>query len=324
MKSASKNWIFLFITLFLFNCGSNKPQPVDDSKPMGKAYVLLRTEGSENDITQLKDILNSDFVTNNVASDIITYPLERDWNNSEIFSTAYNDNYDYIVLIDQVAKFTIDNRTQIGGKYQIRSYHIKSPDPDWIDLGQKTCNITVKPSIKKFTQQIVSNIVPNYRSSLDTDKIYADNTSNSSSSEYDKFKTSKEVDNDIEELKKQLREEKEKTKKALEDKELLEKKYEVALAIEKQKSISALEEIKKTKKAEIIRLERQSELIRQRQKQKEIAESIAAKKEEIRKKEAEEALKNPPIVASVIKEPTREERLKKGLKQKNVLQKKES
>ena len=201
MKSILKNWVFLFLILLLNNCGSNKPKTDGPTKPMEKAYVLLRTDGSENDITQLKNILSSDFVTNNVTSNIVTYPLGRSWNNNQIFTTAYNDNYDYIIVIDQVAKFTIDNRTQIGGKYQIRSYHIKSPNPDWIDLGQKTCNVTVKPSIKKFTEQIVSNIVPNYKPSyLDTDEKYAENSSNSNS-EYQTLKTSNEIDNDIEKLK---------------------------------------------------------------------------------------------------------------------------
>ena len=220
MKSASKNWIFFLLTLVLFNCGGSKPQPKEPIIPMEKAYVLLRSEGEENDLTELINILNSDFITNNISTNIVTYPLGKTWNHNQIFSTAYNDKYDYIVLIDQVAKFTIDNRTQVGGKYQIRSYHVKSPNPDWLDLGQKTCNISVKPSIKKFTQQIVSNIVPNYKSStisFNEDEEYAENSS-SSNSGYQSFKSSKEIDDEIEELKNQLKLEKEKTEKVLAEK----------------------------------------------------------------------------------------------------------
>ena len=100
MKSASKYWIFFLLPLVLFNCGSNKPQPKVPIIPMEKAYVLLRSEGEENDLTELKNILNSDFITNNISTNIVTYTLGRAWNNNQIFSTAYNEKYDYIVLID--------------------------------------------------------------------------------------------------------------------------------------------------------------------------------------------------------------------------------
>ena len=316
MKSASKNWFLLCLALVLFNCGSNKPQPeVRPAIPMEKAYVLLRSEGGENDLAELKNILNSDFVTNNISTNIVSYPLTRAWNNNQIFTTAYNDKYDYIVLIDQVAKFTIDNKTQVGGKYQIRSYHIKSPNPDWVDLGQKTCNITVKPSIKKFTQQIVSDIVPNYKSStisFDDDEEYAEN-SHTSNSGYQTFKSSNEIDKEIEELKNQLKLEKEKTEKVLAEKERLKKQYEEALAKEKQKTELVLSSLKLAKKEKdrISQLKAEEELFRKKQRQKEIADAIAIKKEEIRKKEVEYALKNPkPVIVEAKKEPTREERIK--------------
>ncbi len=144
MRSASNFWIFFLLSSLFFNCATLKPES-DDISPTQKAYVLLRTEGNEKEINRLTGILNSDFVTNKITSNIIHYPLGMAWNNNQIFSTAYDNNFDYIILIDQIAKFTIDNQTQVGGKYQIRSYPIKSSNPDWIDLGQKTCNISVKP-----------------------------------------------------------------------------------------------------------------------------------------------------------------------------------
>ena len=317
MKSASKNWIFICLALVIFNCGSNKPHPeVKTYTPMEKAYVLLRTEGSEQNITQVKDILNSDFVTNNISTNIITYPLERAWNNTQIFTTAYNDKYDYIILIDQVAKFTIDNKTQVGGKYQIRSYHIKSPNPEWIDLGQKTCNVTVKPSIKKFAQQIVSNIVPNYKSStvsINEDEMYADNSSNTNSG-YQALKSSKEIDDEIKDLKHQLKLEREKTNDIIAEKERLAKQYEEALIKEKRKTELALANLKiaEKKKAKATQLKAEEELANSKKlRQKEIADAYAVKREKIRQKEVEEALKNPEVVvAEEIKEPTREERIR--------------
>ncbi len=322
MRFASKNWIFLLLIFILSNCGSNKPQTeVKKYNPMEKAYVLLRTEGNENNINQLKDILNSDFVTNNISTNIVTYSLGRAWNNNQIFTTAYNDNYDYIVLIDQVAKFTIDNKTQVGGKYQIRSYHIKSPNPDWVDLGQKTCNVSVKPSIKKFAQQIVSNIVPNYKSStvsFNEDEEYAESSTNSNSG-YQKFKSSQEVDNEIEELKRLLKLEKEKTKKIIAEKERLEKQYEKSLIIEKEKTELALAnlELAKRKQETLKQVAKQKELERKEKRQKEIVESIAEKQEEIKIEKLEEAKKNETIVViEETKELTREEKIKERQKAK--------
>lgn len=260
MKSASNFWILFFFTSLLFNCASRKPS---DSFPMQKAYVLLRTEGLEAEINELTSVLNSNFVTNKIASDINYYPLGRTWNNNQIFSTAYNNNYDYIILIDQVAKFTIDNKTNVGGKYQIRSYHIKSTNPDWVDLGQKTCNVSVRQSIDKLSQQIISQIVPNY---IPSKVGYNNDHKNSkkqqtqiSEIDYNQLKSSKEIDVELEELRKQLEIEKERTNKATAEKEQLEKEYEQTLSFQKTKNQTVLEGLESFKKdqelAEATRLE---------------------------------------------------------------------
>ena len=250
----------------------------------------------------------------------MNYPIHSSWNTNQIFSTAYKDNYDYILLIDQVAKFTIDKRTKVGGKYQIRSYDIKSANPDWLDLGQLTCNMSIKPSIQKFASQIVSKMVPNYKPSqtfIDDTEDLAVNTTYVPS---DKLKTSSELDTEIEKLKIQLKIEKEKADKALEEKKELEAKYKDLLDKEKQKSelaIANFEALKKTKaynNAEQLRKENEI------RRQKELAESYTKIKEEILKREAEETLKNPKPKVSISKELTREEILiqRKEAKRKTI------
>ena len=158
------------LTLF-FSCGGNKLPIAEESYTPDvadvanfapkKAYVVIRSEGGAESAQRVKNILTADFLENNVSTKYSLYRAKQAWNQNEIFNTAYRDQYDYIVLIDQIAKFTIDNRTQVGGKYQIRSYHIKSPNPNWLDLGQSTCNFSVVPSVQKFSREVIRGIVGN-------------------------------------------------------------------------------------------------------------------------------------------------------------------
>ena len=260
MRFASNFWVFLILSALLFNCSTTKTV-IEPEYSMQKAYVLLRSEGSEKEINQLTGILNSEFRYNKMASDVFHYPIGMPWNNNQIFSNAYDNNYDYIVLIDQVAKFTIDNRTKVGGKYQIRSYHINAPNPDWIDLGQKTCNISVKQSVEKFSQQITKEIVPNYVSSNTIDEVSPDSeiqSSGISEIDYNQLKSSDEMDVEIEELRKQLEIEKEKTKKAMAEKERLEMEHKEVLSFQKKRNQDVLEGLKKEK--ELVEIKRKEKL----------------------------------------------------------------
>lgn len=257
MKSASNFWIFILLTSILFNCASRKS--ASDTLNMQKAYVLLRTEGLDAEINKLTSILNSNFITNKIASDINYYPSGKSWNNNEIFSTAYNNNYDYIILIDQVAKFTLDNRTNIGGKYQIRSYNIKSSNPDWVDLGQKTCNIAIRESVDKFSQQIISQIVPEYiQSNITNTSKDVENQTELTEIDYNKLKSSKEIDKEIEALKAQLKKEKAKTKEATTEKNRLKEEYEKALSLKKKNNQTIAEGLEPYKKE--LELEKKEEV----------------------------------------------------------------
>lgn len=260
MRFASNFWVFLILSSLLFNCSSLKPE-IEPEYSMQKAYILLRSEGTEKEINQLTGILNSEFHDNKIRSDVFYYPIGMPWNNNQIFSNAYDNNYDYIVLIDQVAKFTIDNRTNVGGKYQIRSYPIKSPNPDWIDLGDKTCNISVKQSVEKFCKQISSSINTDNNSLTikknNEDAVVYHQKPEFSEIDYNQLKTSEEIDVEIETLKTQLEIEKEKTEKANAKKKQLEEEYKEILNAQKEKNLVVLEGLKKEKElAEIKRKEK--------------------------------------------------------------------
>ena len=315
MKSASNFWIFFILTSLLFNCATRKTD-LNEAFPMQKAYVLLRTEGLEAQINELTSVLNSNFVTNKIASDINYYPLGRTWNNSEIFSTAYNNNYDYIILIDQVAKFTIDNRTNVGGKYQIRSYNIKSTNPDWVDLGQKTCNVSVNQSINKFSQEIISQIAPNNipsKVAYNKDIINTEKQqSQISEIDYNQLKSSKEIDIELAELRKQLEIEKERTNKAIAEKKRLEKEYEQTLSFQKEKNqtiLEGLESFKKEKELAEIKRKEEKRLAEQKVlKDKAIAD--AKLEEEKRLKELEQKEEQKRLAQAKILE---EKRIKQEL-----------
>ncbi len=346
MKSASNFWIFLILTSLLFNCASQKPGPM--VLPMQKAYVLLRTEGSEKEINELTNVLNSNFVTNKIASDINYYALGRTWNNNQIFTTAYNNNYDYIVLIDQVAKFTIDKKTNVGGKYQIRSYHVKSSNPDWVDLGQKTCNVSVRQSIDKFSEQIIREIVPNYVPSnvlSYKDDMYSDKGQTGISAiDYNQLKSSEEIDNEIVELRKELAKEKKRTDKVIAEKEKLEKEYEEVLSFQKKKNetiIEGLESLKRKRALEEIKRQEEIKLAEEKKKEaKTLAEAQAlerkqieddrlaeAKEVELRKKELEkqaeeerlaEAKRNERIKLKELEKKAEEEKLAEVKRQEEI------
>ena len=238
MKSASKLLRYLVLLLFLFNCGSTNVE-TSSLTPNQKVYVLLRSEGSEIEINRLSGILNSEFKSQNHQSNINYYPPGKQWDINEIFSNSYENNYNYIVIIDQVAKFTIDGKTDVGGKYQIRSYIIKSKNPDWIDLGQKTCNVSVKESVDKFSKQIVNAVLP--LSSFNSSLSLANDTNSESKItgiDYNQLKTSSEYETQIAELKKQLENEKKKTDEAITKKERLSKEYQGRLKAKKEQNKS--------------------------------------------------------------------------------------
>ncbi len=321
MKSASNFWIFLILISFFFNCGTQKPGP--KVVPMQKAYVLLRTEGSEKEINELITVLNSNFVNNKIASDIKYYAPGRTWNINQIFTTSYNNHCDYIVLIDQVARFTIDKKTNIGSKYQIRKYHIKSSNPDWVDLGQKTCNISVRPSIDKFSEQIISEIVPNYvpsRVSYKTEESSSiEKQTGINAVDYNRLQSEEEIEKEISKLKKELEKEKERTKKAIAEKEKLKQEFKKEIKFQKEKNQYIVEGLRTRQRKREIEEEEQGQeetLLQVKNLKEDIAiKNLATDNKQIEDKHSEEIKKKEETLRL-------QELEKKNLKQQRALARK--
>ncbi len=288
------------LTLF-FSCGGNKIPVAEEIYTSNfapkKAYVVIRSEGEPENVQRARNILAADFSENNVSTKYSLYRAKQAWNQNEIFNTAYKGQYDYIVLIDQVAKFTIDNRTQVGGKYQIRSYHIKSPNPDWLDLGQSTCNLSVVPSVQKFSREVIRSIVGNQAAFKGHDFEYDETitASTSENSDVNSSDLSKDLTSEIEMLRKELEEEKKRTRLAEQERIRLENQLKLEVEAQKQKT-------------RIAQIEADDAALKKRQRQREIAEAYTAKREEIKKRETEEALSAPSVVEVKPSETTREER----------------
>jgi hypothetical protein len=292
----------LIITCFLtfcFSCGGGK-SPVSDpgtsNFPGRKAYVIIRSEGGPANVQRARNILASDFAENNIQTDYSLYRAKQSWDQNQIFNMANEGQYDYIILIDQVAKFTIDNQTQVGGKYQIRSYHVKSPEPNWLDLGQSTCNLSVMPSVQKFSREVIRSIVGNHAVFKGHDFEFNDTLSNQDSIPMANADSQQDMTSEIEKLRRELEEEKTRTRIAEEERSKLENHLKIEIETQKQK-------------ARIAQIEAEDAALKKRERQRELAETYASKREEIRKREVEEALNKPVEVESSPKVLNREQRL---------------
>ncbi len=299
--SRTRSLLLIVMFSLFFDCGGNKLPVAEEAMvsdfPARKAYVVIRSEGGPGNVQRVRNILSTDFSQNNVRTEYSLYRAKQSWNQNEIFNTAYNGQYDYIVLIDQVAKVTIDNSTHVGGKYQIRSYHIKSPNPNWLDLGQATCNLTVVPSIQKFSREVIRSIVGNKAIFIGHDYDYNDGLSHTDESQMDDDRVAaSEMSSEIETLRKELAAEKERTRLAEIERKKLEDQLKHELEVQKQK-------------AKIAQIEAEEAALKNKQREREIAEEYKVKRETIRKREAEEALMKPVEVVPEQREPTREERI---------------
>jgi len=292
----------LIITCLLtlcFSCGGGKSSTSGTGTsnfPASKAYIIIRSEGGPSNVQRARNIISSDFAENNVRTEFSLYRAKQSWDQNLIFKTAYEGGYDYIILIDQVAKFTIDNQTQVGGKYQIRSYHIKSPNPNWLDLGQSTCNLSVTPSVQKFSREVIRSIVGNQAVFKGHELELNDTVSNEDSNSAAHTDSSKDMTSEIKKLRIELEQETTRTRLAEEERNRLENQLKLKIETQEQKT-------------RIAEIEAEDAALKKRERQRELAEAYAVKRDEIKKSEAEEVINEPIEVESPPKELTREERI---------------
>ncbi len=162
MKSRQIIWLLLFSTALNLNSfASNNSH--ENTKTGKKVFILIRSEHNQNQLEKLKEQINMHLMTQNVAAEIETYKRSEPLPQAKIFNTAYTGNYDVLLLVEQIAKYTIDNRVtnsmiKMGGKYKIRSYNLKETPYTWVDHGDSNCNISVDLSLKAFTEKLLATI----------------------------------------------------------------------------------------------------------------------------------------------------------------------
>ena len=162
MKSRQFIWLLLFSTALNLNSFALS-KVSEESKATKKVFILIRSEHNQNQLEKFKEQINTDLMLQNVAVEIETYRRSEPLPQAKIFKTAYSGDYDVLLLIEQIAKYTIDNRVtnsmiKMGGKYKIRSYNLKESPYTWIDHGNSNCNPSVDLSLKAFTEKLLTSI----------------------------------------------------------------------------------------------------------------------------------------------------------------------
>ncbi len=163
MKSRQLIWLLLFSTALNLNSFAISNSNDIESSSSKKIFILIRSEENQFQLEKFKEQINNDLKLQNVIVDITTYKRSEPLPQAKIFKTAYSGNYDVLLLIEQVAKYTIDNRVtnsmiKMGGKYKIRSYNLKETPYTWVDHGDSNCNISVDLSLKAFSDKILKTI----------------------------------------------------------------------------------------------------------------------------------------------------------------------
>lgn len=244
MKSRQSIWLLLIYCIFnLQTFASTSSNPTSVSK---KVFILLRTEQNAEKLQKFKSLVESNLHYNNVNAQIQTYRVSEPLPQMKIFKAAYQENFDYILLIDQVANFNVglsNKKVHVGGKYKIQSYNLKSTSPSWTNHGDANCNISVIESVQKFSNQLMNTISPNQ--SIET--VYKQNYGNShnSRSSIEEIRISETKLKETKLLKTQIKLQKAKTKRVLSEIELLTLKTEKELELEIQKSKNLALEIEK-------------------------------------------------------------------------------
>ena len=242
MKSRQSIWLLLIYCIFnLQTFALTSSNPTSVSK---KVFILLRTEQNAENLQKFKTVVESNLQHNNVNAQINTYRVSEPLPQMKIFKAAYQDNYDYILLIDQVTNFNVgiaNKKVNVGGKYKLQTYNLKSSNPSWTNYGNANCNTSVLESIRQFSKEIFNSISPNNSLEL----INYVNDYNDSNSNITKSKIAVQKLNEIKLLKAQYELQKAKSKRILSEIELLTLKTEKELELENQKSKNLELEIEK-------------------------------------------------------------------------------
>ena len=255
MKSRHNFWLLLIFLTFNLPTVQAKNLLKDSSNK--KVFIILRTGQDTENLKNFKSLVTSSLEINQVHTQFVTYKVNEEVPQMKIFKRAYKENYDFILLIDQVANYTIDlsnNKVNVGGKYQIQSYYLKSSNPSWKNHGDANFNISVKESIHDFSNKILNTISIDEFSDteyLASTKVIIDNQEKITQADItlDEIVIPETKLKEIVLLKTQIELEKTKTKRVLSEIELLILKTEKQLLAETEKNKFLQREIQKLRKS---------------------------------------------------------------------------
>lgn len=216
----------------------------DDLSPK-KVYIILRSEQNPDQLLAFKYKVENNLQYNNVTSQIETFKVNQAIPQMKIFKTAYEKNFDYILLIDEITKYNVgisSKKINVGSKFRIQSYHLKCSNPEWKNLGNTNCNPTVDESVHEFSKKLLIGIATDSQETLQSyvSIDYNPETKTSSISETEKVQQ-------IQLLKTKIKLQKAKTKRVLTETEILILETEKQLLVENEKHkklLMQLEELK--------------------------------------------------------------------------------
>ncbi len=160
MKSRHIFWLLLIYLII------NRPvlyahNNAESDSAVKKVFIILRTGEDSENLINFKSLVSSNLENNQVQSEFAVYKVTEPIPQMKLFKKAYKENCDFILLIDQIANFNIDlsnKKVNVGGKFKIQSYHLKSSDPSWVNHGDTNCNIAVNESVIEFSNKLMNSI----------------------------------------------------------------------------------------------------------------------------------------------------------------------
>lgn len=253
----SRHYFWLLLIFLTFNLPTVQAKSLLKDSSIKKVFIILRTGQDDENLQNFKSLVTSSLEINQVHTQFVTYKVNEEVPQMKIFKRAYKENYDFILLIDQVANYNIDlsnNKVNVGGKYQIQSYYLKSSNPSWINHGDANCNISVKESIHDFSNKILNTISIDEFSDIEylaSTNVIIDNQEKITQADItlDEIVIPETKLKEIVLLKTQIELEKTKTKRVLSEIELLILKTEKQLLAETEKNKFLQLEIQKLRKS---------------------------------------------------------------------------
>ena len=159
MKSRHVIWLLLiYLSFNLPILAANNPN-IDSA--VKKVFIILRTGQDTENLNDFKSLVSSSLEINQVQTQFATYKVTEPLPQMKLFKKAYQENCDFILLIDQIANYNIDlssKKVNVGGKFKIQSYHLRSLNPSWVNHGDTSCNIAVQASVVEFSNKIFDSI----------------------------------------------------------------------------------------------------------------------------------------------------------------------